>query len=683
MHPEASVPRASLPRDSTSETLPWITSLDGSSPGSSILDAGSGLLPFAISKTQPAARKRRCLWVMVVAAALAAAAATAVVVTRHGGTLMGSGATTITNSTQPTQVNASIPQGAFFTWGGNNERNKLYLNAGLDPVTVASVSFGRRATVKLPFSDPITAKGTDSVYAQPIVFPFNGTEYALIVTTGNNVYVIDGPNGTVVSAKNFGPPHRILEDPVFIAAQQSKDPDSGMGVCRDIVDFVGTVGTPVVDITTQTAYFFSITVAPPPNQYQRTMWFHAVDAITLVEKDGFPVTIAPTADNNPAMKFDPNYTYQRPGLLLSNGIVYGAFGGHCDLNQGFAGWLIGVDAKSGQILTAWSTVGISAVANGGGAIWQSGAGLALDDDGNIHLVTGTGMNPGNADFYTDTPATKSNIPPNLHESYVKFALNSTTRQARVVDFMTPTQVQYYDYQDFDYGAGAPVILPASLRGPNGERLSCTMDKPGRILVHRVNDLGGFAGGANASYLSGKYGRDNVLSVFDLGAYINATKVDPEPSRNGAGLFEGYFGTPAIWTAEAGVAYFYFAVKYGPMVVLEWNPITYSFDKVVGESTFSFSLRTADMNSMSGLPVITSLGMTPGSAVVWVTDVFNGLYALGSVPDSSAKIKTLYHDGAFVGGQISRFNIPGFSHTGSGLVYVPTNNGTLLIYGKLN
>ncbi|KAI8615750.1 hypothetical protein BC830DRAFT_262075 [Chytriomyces sp. MP71] len=397
------------------------------------------------------------------------------------------------------------------------------------------------------------------------------------------------------------------------------------------------------------------------------MLFHAVDAITLAERDGFPITIAPTADNNPAMKFDPNLTYQRPGLLLSNGIVYGTFGGHCDLNQGFAGWLIGVDGKTGEILTAWATVGISDIANGGGAIWQSGAAPALDEDGYIHLVTGTGLNPGSSSFYNDAPATKSSIPANLHESYVKFAVDPVKRQAKVVDFMTPAKVQFYDFQDYDYGAGAPVILPASLRGPSGERLTCTMDKPGRSLIHKINDLGGYAGGTTTSPNT-----DQVLGLFDLGEYINSTM----------GVYQGYFGTPTIWTGEPDVTYFYYSVKYGPVVAMTWNPSTYSFDKVVGKSAFTFSKRTDIMNSIPGLTVVTSDGSKSGSAVIWVTDVFSGLYALSGVPENG-NLKTLYHDDSFVGGQISRFNIPGFSQTGSGLVYVPTNNGTLLIYGKTN
>ncbi|KAI8615749.1 hypothetical protein BC830DRAFT_262257 [Chytriomyces sp. MP71] len=64
----------------------------------------------------------------------------------------------------PTSANGtSLFAANALTWGGNNERNKVYPNSGLDPASVASSAFGRRATVKLSLSDPATANGTDSV----------------------------------------------------------------------------------------------------------------------------------------------------------------------------------------------------------------------------------------------------------------------------------------------------------------------------------------------------------------------------------------------------------------------------------------------------------------------------------------------------------------------------------------
>ncbi|KAJ3140094.1 hypothetical protein HK101_003561, partial [Irineochytrium annulatum] len=261
---------------------------------------------------------------------------------------------------------------AAITWGGNNQRQKIYTNSGVSPALLAKPSFGRRATVNLPlFTGPV-----DSIYAQPLVYSApNGTEYVMVVSTGNNMHVIDGFAGTVVAQQNFGMPHYILQDPVF-------NPDPAEPECTDILNFVGTVGTPTIDMETGIAYFFSITANPPPAPFTRTMSFHAVDAFTLKEQPGFPVVVEATAANDPNLKFNANLHYQRPGTLLLNGVVYAAFGGHCDLHQGFLGWIIGFNATTGATVTAWSSMIGPDIKNGGGAFWQAGAGITLDDDMN-------------------------------------------------------------------------------------------------------------------------------------------------------------------------------------------------------------------------------------------------------------------------------------------------------------
>ncbi|KAJ3023178.1 UNVERIFIED_CONTAM: hypothetical protein HDU68_008744 [Siphonaria sp. JEL0065] len=565
-------------------------------------------------------------------------------------------------STSPNSLNNNAPTNIdgfptpSLTWGGNNQRNKVYPNSG-----VSLSGFGRRATVQLPLSYNINS--TDSIYSQPIAFSVNGVEYAFIVTTGNNIYVVDGLNAKVKTAKNFGTPHDILNDPVFQAAQKLKDGDNYIGVCEDIVDYVGTVGTPVIDPSTNTAYFFSIAVKPAPDQFSRTMWFHAVDAITLEERPNFPIAIAPQAENNPFLVFDPNLTYQRPALLLENGIVYGTFGGHCDLAQGWAGWLIGVDTRTAKITTAWSAQGGSNnFGNGGGAIWMSGAGPALDEAGNLYLTTGTGLNPGSPEFYPTEAITKKNIPLLLNEAFVKFSLTSAGK-ATAMDFFMPTNLLKYDQADWDFGSGGPLILPPAFTGPQGQRLTIAIDKPGRVMVMDRDDLGGFENGPTSQ------NREAYISMFDLGHYVNTTQ----------NVNVGYFNTPTLWTGDG--PYLYISVKASELFALKWNPATSSFS-LAGRSSFKFSPRApGGFNTIPGMPVVTSNGNKAGSAVVWVTDVFNGLYGVKAVPDADGILQTVFHDPDTTN-LISRFNIPGFSQTGSGLVYVPTNNGTLLIYGKV-
>ncbi|KAJ3060888.1 hypothetical protein HDU98_003163, partial [Podochytrium sp. JEL0797] len=59
---------------------------------------------------------------------------------------------------------------------------------------------------------------------------------------------------------------------------------------------------------------------------------------------------------------------------------------------------------------------------------------------------------------------------------------------------------------------------------------------------------------------------------------------------------------------------------GPSMVSKFDPSTASFD-LGGNSTVTFSTKIpgSNMNTMPGMPVITSNDNQPGSAIVWVTD----------------------------------------------------------------
>ncbi|KAJ3405436.1 hypothetical protein HDU80_001358, partial [Chytriomyces hyalinus] len=240
-------------------------------------------------------RKRLCILASAVIALLTATVLIIVLTIR----LTGNSNSSSPSSASPASGNGPgggssnpSPYSSSLTWGGSNSRNKVYSDTGLTPEFVSSASFGRRATVELPLSLARVVNGVDTVYAQPIVFSVNGTEYVFIASTGNNVHVVDGLKAQLVASKNFGSPHRILEDATFIQAQQLKDSSESVpftGVCREVSDFVGIVGTPVIDPTSNTAYFFSISVRSAASPSQRTMSFHAVDAISLVARPGFPV----------------------------------------------------------------------------------------------------------------------------------------------------------------------------------------------------------------------------------------------------------------------------------------------------------------------------------------------------------------------------------------------------------
>ena len=240
-------------------------------------------------------------------------------------------------SVMAVQPSASPATAAVISNSGDARRNGWYPDqTSLTPALVSSGTFGQL------FSTPIVGQ----VYAQPLVV----NDLVFVATEANWIYGIDAVNGAVRWSRNVGTPW----NPQDVA-------------CGDLVPEVGITGTPAIDDQTGTAYFVAKTYTVGPGTAVR--WrMHAVDVTTGIERAGFPVTIQGVADNNPAQPFTPVTQHQRPGLLLMDGVVYAAFGGHCDAPP-FRGWVVGV-STAGQIRAMFSTRAGDAAASGNG-IWHS------------------------------------------------------------------------------------------------------------------------------------------------------------------------------------------------------------------------------------------------------------------------------------------------------------------------
>lgn len=78
-------------------------------------------------------------------------------------------------------------------------------------------------------------------YAKPLVFtPSGKTQLVFIASTLNWIRTLDAVTGTLINQRQVQPP--------FL--------QSDIG-CTDIPDYIGIVGTPVIDPATETAYFFA------------------------------------------------------------------------------------------------------------------------------------------------------------------------------------------------------------------------------------------------------------------------------------------------------------------------------------------------------------------------------------------------------------------------------------------
>ncbi len=256
----------------------------------------------------------------------------------------------------------------------------------------------------------------------------------LVETEENWAYGLNPASGAIEWSKYLGTPF-----------------DSASLGCSDLPSD-GVTGTPVVDTSTNIEYFTSVTYASGtsgPAQY----WMHALSVTSGKEQPGFPALISGTASNDPNQSFNATYQLQRPGLLLMNGVVYAAFGSHCDIAP-TNGWVIGV-TTGGAISTLWSSEAGIDDGDGLGGIWAPGA-LRSDGPGQILLSTGNGYDP------TAPVAGNSNPEPGqLAEAVVRLTVQPNG-SLQTTDFFVPLDANALNQTDGDLGSGSPVVLPSRI-----------------------------------------------------------------------------------------------------------------------------------------------------------------------------------------------------------------------------
>jgi hypothetical protein len=159
--------------------------------------------------------------------------------------------------------------------------------------------------------------------------------------------------------------------------------------CTDISPEIGIVGTPVIDLHTNTLYAVSLSKNSSSTAfYQR---IHALDLATGKEKFSGPTLISATvpgtgvASMGGNVSFDAFANNQRSALLLTNGHVIVDWAAHCD-NSPWHGWIMSFNASSlaQEAVLNFSPNGISSGA------WMSGNGPAADPSGHIYLALGNG-----------------------------------------------------------------------------------------------------------------------------------------------------------------------------------------------------------------------------------------------------------------------------------------------------
>lgn len=150
----------------------------------------------------------------------------------------------------------------------------------MDPSVITDGTFGQiwRFTTPTPLNGM-----AEQFYAKPLVYTPSSTGVQVVITISqqNKLYVLDAVNGTLYASRDLS----LESEPPFLV--------SDLGGCNDISGTIGVTGTPVIDPNADTVYFWAKSyVIPGETGYQNGAYrFHAVDAVTLEERPGFPVNI--------------------------------------------------------------------------------------------------------------------------------------------------------------------------------------------------------------------------------------------------------------------------------------------------------------------------------------------------------------------------------------------------------
>lgn len=379
-------------------------------------------------------------------------------------------------------------QTAIWTYHDNNARTGANITETiLTPANVNAQQFG--LLERVPVDGAIYA---EPLYVPDVRLPNGQTRNLVFVATENDsVYAFDaqgwsdGAGTAPVWSDHFADPG------------QGIDPQTPAEVhCQDLSPWLGITGTPVIDLTTNTLYVVAATV----ENGQPVQRLHALDLATGAEKFGGPVVIAATVpgtgsgSDNGQLSFDPLRQFQRPGLLLSQGTVYVAWGSHCDYEP-FHGWLMAFNAATLRLTGAMATTPNA----GGGGIW--GGAPAADEAGAIYLASGNGgFDPVTSD---------------LGESVIK--AGEQNGQLAATDFFAPYDVNALSAKNDDMSSQGVVLLPP-LSGATG---------PEAVAGDKAGDL-------------------FVLNRSDLGGYVASGGPDTQILQELPGVSSGVMGTPAYW-----------------------------------------------------------------------------------------------------------------------------------------
>ena len=480
------------------------------------------------------------------------------------------------------------------------------------------------------FGAVFTLPVDDQVYAQPLVVGHVSVgggypNVVYIATVNNTLFAYDGDNGRLYWQRSFTVP----------GMRPPRNTDITGGYCggsyQDFSGNIGIVGTPVIDAARGTMYF----VARSTTGSTFVQHLHAVNIVDGNETAGSPTEITATYSGNGdgsvngVIAFDALRQNQRQGLTLLNGFVYVTFSSHCDWGP-YHGWILGYDAATLQ-----QRVVYNATPNGfAGGMWQSGTGMAADAEGNLYVVTGNGTVGDIAD---------PTSPTNRAESALKLSPAGAT--LRVASYFTPSNYQFLNDYDLDYGGMGGFLIPNS-----GYYL--TGAKDGNLYLLNKDAMGGYLPSSN-----------QVQQVVPLGGAAN-------------------MHCQAAYYKGSSQEFIYVWSENDPLRAIPFDRASNLLDPQ-GQVVSSIG----PTGQSGAVLAVSSNGSKDGTGILWASYAFSGDAEHNVSPgilrafDANDVTKELWNnrqnvsrDGA---GNYAKFSSPTIA---DGHVYLPTFSNRVVVYG---
>ncbi|MEP6999972.1 MAG: hypothetical protein ABI969_05820 [bacterium] len=481
------------------------------------------------------------------------------------------------------------------------------------------------------FGKLFTLPVDDEVYAQPLVVGRvdidNGVHNVVYIATVNNtVYAYDGDNGKPYWQRQF-------TEPGMRAPRNTDMTGACGGQYQDFSGNIGIVGTPVIDATRGIIYF----VARSTTGSSFVQSLHAVRMVDGSEVPGSPVRIAATASGNGdgsvngLITFDAQRQNQRQGLTLVNGVVYVTFSSHCDWGP-YHGWILGYDATTMQRQVVYNATPDGSA----GGMWESGAGMAADAQGNLYVVTGNGTVGVSGD-----PTSLRN----RAESALKLTPSGST--LRVASYFTPYNFGYLSNLDLDYGGMGSLLIPNS-------SYFLTGDKDGKLYLLNKDDMGGYTPSVN-----------QVQQVVRLSA---RSEMHCQPAYYRGSATEFVY----IWPENE------------PLRAIPFDRTSNTLDQGAVIVSFGAGGPTGHSGAMLS---VSSNGSKDGTGIVWASYAFSGDAEHGVMPgilrafDARDINRELWNNRQDIlrdaGGAYAKFSAPTIAN---GHVYLPTFANQVVVYG---